>query len=106
MNEDAYTIDGAEVHVSIWCRADQTRTAIYTLTATDGQARRYALGYDPAAYHVATGGLTAVEGSEIEWLQHEPGDRATISISGGPCEGLVPRLTPIYRAFMPTIIMD
>jgi hypothetical protein len=106
MTVDTYTIDGAHVTASTFCRDDGTQTVIYELTATDTRERRYALGYDPAELHTATGGLMAVEGSELHWLRHRVNDVARVSISGGPCDVPVPRLAPIYRTYMPTIIMD
>lgn len=105
MTTDTYTIPGANVTAHIGC-GPLGRSIVYELTATDGLARRYALGYDPAGYHVAAGGLVRVDGGDIVWLAHKSGDLVRVEVSGGECDVPVPRLAPIWRTYMPFVVIE
>jgi hypothetical protein len=100
---DSYAIDGADVRVSTEC-AEYGRSVVYVLTATDMQARTYLLWQDTTVLLVSHTGLVDVDGDRLIWLQHKLGDRATVSIGGGPCEEPVPRLSPLYRWWLPLVM--
>lgn len=101
--QDAYTIDGATVETHVEC-AEYGRSVVYVLTATDTQARTYLLWVNTTDLLVSHTGLVDVDGDRLIWLGHKVGDRATVSIGGGPCEDPVPRLSPLYQWWLPVVL--
>jgi hypothetical protein len=98
----AYALDGATIETYVAC-AEYGRSVVYVLTATDTQARAYTLWINTTALIVSHTGLVAIEWDTLIWLQHRAGDRATVTIGGGPCDEPVPRLTPRYRQWLPLV---
>lgn len=101
--QDTYTIDGASVQTSVEC-AEYGRSVVYVLTATDGQARTYLLWVNTTELMVSHTGLVDVDSDRLIWLQHKVGDRATVSIGGGPCDEPAPRLSPLYRWWLARVM--
>lgn len=101
--DEGYTLDGATVQTYAAC-AEYGRSVVYALTATDTLARRYTLWVDTTELFVSHTGLVDVDGDTLIWLQHKVGDRATVSIGGGPCDEPVPRLSPRYRWWLSRVM--
>jgi len=100
--DEAYAVDGAAVETFVAC-AEYGRSVVIVLTATDSQARRYNLGVDTTGLIVSHTGLVAVAGETVDWLPHDPGDRATVVIGGGPCDAPVLRLWRVTRVWLPLL---
>lgn len=97
-----YTIPGAEVRTDVSC-PPYGRVVVYELTATTTSAQRYNLQLDTDAYHIATVGRVAVSGPRLEWLPHRIGDRAVVTVTGGPCDAPVPEVSATWYAYMPVV---
>lgn len=96
-----YGVPGAIVRVYNEC-GPGGRTLVYELSATDSRAWEYDLGYDTSGYTVAAGGLVAVEGSRVTWLQHTPPapQYARFTVAGGPCDTPVPPLVAVIKNYL------
>jgi hypothetical protein len=106
IGEMRYTIPGAEVVATFWCRDDFTRVSIYALTATDTEGRTYWVDVDTDAPGIVAShtGLIRVDGHLITWLPHKVKATATITISGDPCYRMIEDIEARVVVYLPLIV--
>jgi hypothetical protein len=103
IGDDVYTIPGADVRSFLYCQGGM-RIGIYELTATDDQPWRYWLLLAASEVSMVDAvGPVRVDGADVTWLEHVPGEVAVVSVAGGDCDG-AGRIGVVYRRWAALVI--